>query len=131
MNIVYFHSHDTGRVIEPYGYPVSTPNLKHLSSNGVLFRNAYSAAPTCSPSRSALLTGMTPHECGMTGLTHLGFGLHNPSRHLAHVLREHGYTTALSGVQHEIPMTRITELGYEHHLSTVTHETDDWLLLSS
>lgn len=124
MNIVYFHSHDTGRVIEPYGYPVSTPRLKQLALDGVLFRNAFSAAPTCSPSRSALLTGMTPHECGMTGLAHLGFGLNDPSRHLAHVLRERGYTTALSGVQHEMEMPRVSELGYEHHLSAVYQETD-------
>src|SRR4051812_43683941 len=56
-NIVYIHSHDSGRHLAPYGYDVPTPNLKRLAAEGVLFRRAFSAAPTCSPSRAALLTG--------------------------------------------------------------------------
>lgn len=36
--------------------PPHTPNIDRLASEGVLFRNAY-AAPSCSPTRAALLTG--------------------------------------------------------------------------
>ncbi|KRF06810.1 hypothetical protein ASG89_18330 [Paenibacillus sp. Soil766] len=101
MNIVYLHSHDTGRYIQPYGYQVPTPHLMKLAEEGVLFRHAYCAAPTCSPSRAALLTGMSPHSCGMLGLAHRGFSLVNPERHLATYLRENGFKTVLCGVQHE------------------------------
>jgi arylsulfatase A-like enzyme len=38
LNIVYMHTHDTGRYIEPYGYAVSTPNLMQLAKEGVLLR---------------------------------------------------------------------------------------------
>ena len=66
-NILYIHSHDSGRYLQPYGYSVPTPNLKRLASEGVLFRHAFSAAPTCSPSRAALLTGQCPHQNGCWG----------------------------------------------------------------
>ncbi len=99
-NIVYFHSHDTGRYVQPYGFGVPTPNYQRLAEEGILFRQAFSAAPTCSPSRAALLTGQSPHAAGMIGLAHRGFQLHDPSRHLATTLRDRGYRTALTGVQH-------------------------------
>ena len=47
-NIVYIHSHDTGRYIQPYGHGVDTPRLQRLAEEGVLFRKAFTAAPTCS-----------------------------------------------------------------------------------
>jgi arylsulfatase A-like enzyme len=110
-NIVYIHSHDTGRYIEPYGHPVPTPNLRRLAETGVMFRNAFSAAPTCGPSRAALLTGLYPHQCGMFGLPNYGQRLNDPTRHLSHVLREAGYETALFGFQHEADA--VTDLGYD------------------
>jgi N-sulfoglucosamine sulfohydrolase len=103
LNIVYLHTHDTGRYIQPYGYGMPTPNLMKLAEEGTLFRHAYCAAPTCSPSRSALLTGTAPHFCGMTGLAHRGFQLKDYSQHLVQLLNENGYETVLSGVQHEAP----------------------------
>ena len=64
-NIIYIHSHDTGRYISPYGYAVSTPHLLQFAHAGVVFRQAFCVAPTCSPSRSGLLTGAWPHTNGM------------------------------------------------------------------
>ncbi|WP_168121508.1 sulfatase [Paenibacillus sp. HB172176] len=124
MNIIYMHSHDTGRWIEPYGYRVPTPNLQKLSDEGTLFRKAFSACPTCSPSRSALLSGMTPHSNGMIGLSHLGFHLNQPKRHLANYLQEQGYDTVLSGVQHEIAPSHTEELGYGLDLNKVNTGKD-------
>jgi arylsulfatase A-like enzyme len=42
-----------------------TPNLDRLAKSGVLFTNAYVAAPSCGPSRAAVLSGRLP---GTTGL---------------------------------------------------------------
>ncbi|HUX21877.1 MAG TPA: sulfatase, partial [Spirochaetia bacterium] len=100
LNVIYIHSHDTGRVISPYGFPVDTPNLMKIAHEGVLFRQAFCAGPTCSPSRAALLTGQMPHTAGMLGLAHRGFSLNDYSRHLVHTFRANGYETALAGVQH-------------------------------
>ena len=101
MNIIYMHTHDSGRYFQPYGYSIPTPNIMRMASQGLLFRNAYCSAPTCSPSRAALLTGLSPHACGMTGLAHRGFSLNDCDQHLARFLGGHGYETCLCGVQHE------------------------------
>jgi len=55
-NILYIHSHDTGRFVQPYGFQVPTPNIQLLADQGVLFREAFCTAPTCSGSRASLLT---------------------------------------------------------------------------
>jgi len=99
-NIIYIHSHDTGRYIQPYGHAVPTPHLQHLAEEGILFRKAFCAAPTCSPSRAALLTGQSPHTAGMLGLAHRGFSLKDMDQHIVHFLKEAGYETILAGVQH-------------------------------
>jgi len=47
-------------------YPqVKTPNLDRLSKRGMIFKNAYCAAPVCSPSRTALFTGLSPAKTGI------------------------------------------------------------------
>ncbi|MGD0772056.1 MAG: sulfatase [Candidatus Solibacter sp.] len=99
-NIVYLHSHDSGRYLQPYGHAVPTPNIQKLASQGILFRQAFSAAPTCSPSRASLLTGQCPHSNGMLGLAHRGFSMTDYSRHMLHTLGKAGYHSVLAGLQH-------------------------------
>ena len=99
-NIVYIHSHDTGRYLQPYGESVPSPRIQTLASQGVLFRQAFSGAPTCSPARACLLTGQSAHASGMLGLAHLGWELHDYQQVLIHTLHPHGYTSALAGLQH-------------------------------
>jgi len=128
MNIVYLHSHDTGRCIQPYGYSVDTPNLQSLADESVVFRQAFTVNPTCSPSRAALLTGTYPHQNGMLGLAHNGFSLHNYSGHLVQVLKENGYTTALSGIQHEDNLDGLEyarRIGYDEILYPRPGETEE------
>ena len=122
-NILYIHSHDTGRYLQPYGHAVPTPNLQRLAERGALFRRAYCAAPTCSPSRAALLTGQSPHSAGMLGLANRGFVLRDFGQHIIHRLKAAGYTTALAGIQHltSAQYHRGAEaVGYDHIL------TEDW-----
>lgn len=104
LNILYLHSHDTGRYIQPYGHAIRTPNLQRLAEEGMLFRQAFCASPTCSPSRAALLTGQSAHSSGMLGLAHRGFGLRDPGQHLANTMRDAGYRTVLAGFQHVTPL---------------------------
>jgi N-sulfoglucosamine sulfohydrolase len=99
-NILYLHSHDTGRYVQPYGHQIPTPNIQMLADQGALFRKAFSAGPTCSGSRAALLTGQYPHSNGMMGLAHRGWRLDDYGRHIIHTLREGGYRSELIGEQH-------------------------------
>jgi arylsulfatase A-like enzyme len=121
-NILYVHSHDTGRYISPYGFDVDTPNFQRLADEGFLFRQAFASAPTCSPSRAGLLTGQSPHSAGMLGLVHRGFRLNDPSQHLATILRDTGYQTSLYGIQH-VGSGHPTELGYQH---VEAHDDRSW-----
>lgn len=119
-NILYIHSHDTGRYISPYGHAIPTPNLQGLAEEGALFRRAYCAAPTCSPSRAALLTGQSPHSAGMLGLANRGFQLRDFRQHIIHTLKAGGYTAALAGIQHVNPAWRAnaaSEVGYDRVLT--------------
>ena len=86
-NILYLHSHDTGRFVQPYGYAIPTPRIQGLAEQGVLFRQAFCAAPTCSASRACLLTGQYAHSNGMLGLAHRGWSLNDYSHHIVHTLR--------------------------------------------
>lgn len=112
MNFIYIHTHDSGRYIEPYGIAAKNPSLSALAREGTIFRNMYCCAPTCSPSRSAMLTGQSPHNCGMLGLAHRGFSLARPEEHLSNYLRLNGYRTALFGIQHEAANCDIDTMGY-------------------
>ena len=99
-NIVYLHSHDTGRYVQPYGHQIPTPNIQRLADQGVLFRQAFCAAPTCSASRACLLTGQYGQSNGMLGLAHRGWSLRDYSHHIVHTLRDAGYSSILIGEQH-------------------------------
>ena len=113
-NIIYIHSHDTGRYVQPYGHAIPTPNIQKLAEEGVLFRNAFCANPTCSPSRAALLTGQWAHSCGMGGLANRGWSLPVPKHLLPYTLNDAGYTTALAGFQHVV--RNVKDTGYQRLL---------------
>jgi len=52
-----------------YGDPiVHTPNLDRLAREGARFNNCFVASPQCSPNRSAIFTGCTPHTIGTSRL---------------------------------------------------------------
>ncbi|KAF1048212.1 sulfatase family protein [Xylophilus sp.] len=112
MNFLYLHTHDTGRHVAPYGFAMPTPRIAQLAREGVLFRQAFSAAPVCSPSRAALLHGNWPHENGMIGLAHRGSRLNDASQHLANVLGDAGWQCVLVGEQHVAPPEGLAALGY-------------------
>ncbi|MGN6552465.1 MAG: sulfatase [Verrucomicrobiota bacterium] len=43
-----------------------TPNIERLARRGMLFNNAYSASPICSPTRASIMTGLEPARLGIT-----------------------------------------------------------------
>jgi arylsulfatase A-like enzyme len=122
-NILYLHSHDTGRYVQPYGYAVPTPRIQGLAEEGVLFRQAYCAASTCSASRACLLTGQYAHSNGMTGLAHRGWSLNDYRHHIVHTLREAGYYSALIGEQHI--SKRPDVIGYDDVVKIDTSRVED------
>ena len=122
-NIVYLHSHDTGRYVQPYGHQIPTPNIQLLADQGLLFRQAFSAASSCSGSRAALATGQMPHTNGMTGLAHRGWELKRYDHHFLHELRKAGYHSELIGEQHIADDNRV--IGYDRVHDVGTNHVHD------
>lgn len=122
MNIIYIHTHDSGRFLSPYGFNTPTDNILNLAKDSTLFRQAHCVSPTCSPSRVSLLTSTYPHNNGMLGLAHRGFEMTNYNHHLANYLKKNKYETVLCGMQHEALVWRNNnevyhKLGYDINLT--------------
>ncbi|EPR73203.1 Arylsulfatase [Winogradskyella psychrotolerans RS-3] len=99
--------------------PYETPNLDALAKKGVQFWQAYSPAPTCAPSRCAIMSGTHPARAQKThvvgGAPPTVYGNKNSQRiidpwysgrmpenemTLARVLQQKGYTTGHTGKWH-------------------------------
>lgn len=95
---------------------LDTPNIDRLASQGMRFTDAYSAAPVCSPTRAAILTGQSPARLGITNhipdredflpddpvLLPAEMLDHLPLEHvtIAERLKKVGYATAFMGKWH-------------------------------
>ncbi len=92
-----FSWHDS----EPYGATdVRTPNLARLAKEGMRFDRAFAASPTCTPSRSAVYTGMFPFRNG----AHPNHSLIKEGiRTLPDYFKELGYRVVLAGKAHVGP----------------------------
>lgn len=110
-NLLFITADDLGLQLSCYGERrIRTPNLDALAARGARFTTAYVAQASCSPSRSAMLTGLYPHANGQYGLANAGFQLHEPLRAntLPNVLRRAGYRTGILGKLHVEPESSFT-----------------------
>ena len=48
-----------------YTGKVVAPNIRRFAESGVVFQRAYTASPVCSPSRTALFSGVAPWQSGL------------------------------------------------------------------
>ncbi|MEY4483411.1 MAG: hypothetical protein RL693_863 [Verrucomicrobiota bacterium] len=88
--------------IGPFGSTSRTPNLDRMAKEGRKLTSHY-AAPVCSPSRAALMTGCYPKRS--LPIPHVLFpaaavGLNPEERTIAEVLKDAGYATACVGKWH-------------------------------
>jgi arylsulfatase len=100
-NIVFVLTDDQGYGdISAHGNPVlKTPNLDRLHAEGVRFTD-FHVSPTCSPTRSALLTGRHEFKNGITHTILERERLTPKATTLAQVLKTAGYTTGIFGKWH-------------------------------
>jgi arylsulfatase len=100
-NIIFLLTDDQGYGdLSCHGNPIlKTPNLDRLHDEGVRFRD-FHVSPTCSPTRSALMTGRHEFRNGVTHTILERERLTLEATTLAQVLKTAGYTTGIFGKWH-------------------------------
>ena len=106
-NIVVFFMDDLGwGDLRTYGATdVKTPNLDRLAREGVRLTDCYAAAPLCTPTRAAFMTGRYQHRVGLenvlaASLNNSDKGLSASEPTLPRYLKNAGYATGLIGKWH-------------------------------
>lgn len=80
---------------------VRTPALDRLAQEGVLFTRSYCPNPTCTPTRSSMITGKSPAQHGAVSL---GMKLPEHEPTVGDIFQKAGYRTALVGKAHFQPL---------------------------
>jgi arylsulfatase A-like enzyme len=95
-NIVWIMAEDMSIELSCYGHPgVRTPRLDGLASQGARYTHAFCTAPSCTPSRNAMMTGVYQTRTDTQDQRRRGITLPAGIKPITHLLREAGYYTAL------------------------------------
>ena len=107
-----------GNTSTPFNQRYHTPAMELLAEEGIIFVNAYSASPVCTPTRAAIMTGQSPGRSGIsywilypdqdTSASHPRLlppkwntqGLSKNDSTLAKILQRNGYRTIHVGKSH-------------------------------
>lgn len=94
------------------GHPQGkTPNIDRLAERGVLFEQAYCAAPLCNPSRTAVMTGLNPSTTGIYGnrAWFRDIPRYKDWKTIPQYFREHGYKAWTGGKIYHMPSGKFSD----------------------
>ena len=143
-NVVLIITDDVGYGdIGSYGAPdVKTPNIDGLAKSGTRLTDFY-AAPSCSPTRAALITGRNHHSVGFgvvaeqaTGYPGYDSIIGPENATIGRILQQNGYATSWFGKEHNTPSYRINVagpfdqwpvgMGFDYFYGFMGGESDQW-----
>jgi len=121
--------------IGPFGSTINeTPHLDRMAAEGLKLTSFYVAAPVCTPSRAALMTGCYPKRVGLARGSWGGVlfpkdphGLNPHEKTVAEVLKEAGYATGCFGKWHlgDQPEFLPTRHGFDTYFG-IPYSNDMW-----
>ena len=113
---------------------IRTPNIDSIAAEGITLTNGYAASAICSPTRTALLTGMYPQRFRIgldeplrsSDAIKYDLGIPSGQATIASELAALGYQTALVGKWHQgiPPKHGPLEHGYEHFFGVAQGAAD-------
>ena len=107
-----------GRLMRP-DHPCYTPHFDRLAERGMRFSRAYTPAPTCSPARASLMTGLLPHNHGVLQVEHAVDAdqclLRRDRAHWAQHLTQVNYATGYFGKWHVERSDALENFGWQTH----------------
>jgi len=142
-NVLLIMTDDVGfAASSTFGGPVPTPNLDRLAQEGLRF-NRFHTTAICSPSRAALLTGRNAHQVGTGELIDslVGFPgydgvMPQSAATVARTLQLNGYSTAMFGKHHNVPVDQQsaagpftqwpTGLGFDYFYGFIGGDVHQW-----
>ena len=132
-NVVWIVVDDMSADFSSYGQRlIETPHVDRLAATGTRFTRGYTTAPVCSPSRSALITGMAQTAIGghhhRSGRGRLEIHLPPPVRPLPERFRAAGYYTCIGeGVPvRDAPGQRLGKTDYNFVWDPAIYDGPDW-----
>lgn len=100
-----------------FGGPCNTPSMEKLAAGGLKY-NRFHTCALCAPTRQALMTGRNHHSVGMGNITETATAAPgqnslrpNTKAPIALTLKYNGYSTAMFGKCHEVPVWETSPMG--------------------
>lgn len=132
LNVIFILADDMGYAdLSCYGNPlIKTPHLDRLAKEGLKANSFMVPAPTCSPSRAALLTGRYPNRVGIPYAIGPGNpnGLQDSIFTMAKMFKKANYATMMIGKWHlgDHAHTKPNDHGFDHFLGMLySHDYQD------
>jgi len=130
-NVVIIFCDDVGYadigVFGAKGY--ETPNLDRMAAEGMKFTDFYAAAPSCTPSRAAMMTGCYPQRVSLPNVIgpSAKIGISDQEQTIAETLKPLSYATACYGKWHLGHHTRFlpTRHGFDEYFG-LPYSNDMW-----